>query len=214
MFSGIVSEVGKIVSLETSAQHARIRVHASLFAEQASVEAGSANSGESSVRVGDSIAHSGVCLTVVEIDPDEGIAHFDICSETLRCTTLGSATEGTEVNLERSLRFGDRLDGHMVQGHVDCIGEVLRSEDQDSTRRFDFSMPRSFAPLVAPKGAICVDGVSLTVGEVSDTSFSVYVIPHTLRETTIRSLGLGGKVNLEADCVARYVARILGSGAN
>lgn len=199
MFSGIVSETGQVTAIEQDETNHRMVVQASLFAAKDS----------SAVRVGDSIANSGVCLTVVELDSEESTASFDIASETLRCTTLDSIQVGSQVNLERSLRFGDRMDGHMVQGHVDAVASVIVSRDEKNTRRFEFSMPKSLRKLIAPKGAITVDGVSLTVGEVGTDSFSVYVIPHTLKETTLRLYEVGSRANIEVDCIARYVARIL-----
>lgn len=199
MFSGIIREIGKIISLEKSEAGAVMHVQSRMFSEE----------GPSRPAVGDSIAHSGVCLTVCTVDYRKSCASFDLGSETLRCTTLGDASIGEPLNLERSLRAGDRLDGHLVQGHVDGIAEVLELSDEGSTRRMLFSLPAEVAALVAPKGAITVDGVSLTVGEVGERTFAAYIIPHTLNETVLQYYAPGRRVNIEADCVARYVARLI-----
>ena len=199
MFSGIVSHVGRVVGLEREGEGAELVVEASLFAESES----------DPIRIGDSIATSGVCLTVTRLEPEQRRAWFDLSSETLRCTALGSLTLEAQVNLERSVRVGDRLDGHLVLGHVDAVSEVLDLRDEASTRRFELALPAQLARFIAPKGSICLDGVSLTVGEVGETSFSVYIIPHTLQETTATSYAIGSSVNVEVDCVARYVARAI-----
>ncbi|MCL4157216.1 UNVERIFIED_CONTAM: hypothetical protein GTU68_004707 [Idotea baltica] len=201
MFSGIVADVGQVISLVHQKDSALMRVKAEMFGK------------EDLLTLGDSISNSGVCLTVVDFSNTEKTADFDVSSETLRCTTLGkvsgSVEQGSELNLERALRASDRLDGHLVQGHVDCVAEVLEVELETSTYRVRISLPDEISKFVAPKGAICIDGVSLTVGEVGADYFQVYIIPHTWRVTAFRNFEAGRKVNLEVDCIARYVARMI-----
>lgn len=196
MFSGIIREMGTVVHLETGDEKAVLGIKAPMFAADSADPFG----------LGDSVAISGVCLTVVKLA--DGSAWFDLASETRRKTTLGLLEPGSIVNLERSLRFGERLDGHLVQGHVEAVGEVLSREDEGNTFRFLFSLPPAVAPYVAPKGSICIDGVSLTVGEVSSESFAVYIIPHTMKMTTFDKYRQGTKVNLESDCIARYLEQL------
>ncbi|GAB4121246.1 MAG: riboflavin synthase [Rhodothalassiaceae bacterium] len=159
-----------------------------------------------SIPLGASIACSGVCLTVV--DKDEESFAVDVSAETLACTTLGEWREGERVNLERSLRLGDELGGHIVTGHVDAVGEILAIEPVEGSKRFRFSLPPAIAPYVAQKGSIAVDGVSLTVNTVSARDFTANLIPHTLAHTAFGSAGTGEHVNLEIDILARYIARM------
>jgi riboflavin synthase len=166
------------------------------------------------LRRGDSVAVSGVCLTVVEASREAMSAQ--IMQETLRSTKLGKLVQGDRVNLERALRVDGRLDGHIVQGHVDEVGRVLRVEsvgDGAGTKKIWISVPRGIAWGIAPKGSICLDGVSLTVIDAEDEAFSVGLIPTTLAETTIGSLASGDAVNIEIDVMARYLARMLRFGA-
>jgi riboflavin synthase len=155
---------------------------------------------------GESIACSGVCLTVVE--RGSGLVSFDAVPETLARTTVGSWRPGSAVNLERALALGDRLGGHLVQGHVDAVGEVLARTAEGQGARLALSLPAALAPLVAEKGSIAVDGVSLTVAAVSRDRFEVALIPETLARTTLGAAEPGTKVNLEADVLARHVARL------
>jgi len=165
-------------------------------------------------RVGDSVAVNGCCLTVVAKASDA--LDFDASAETLRCTT-GFAV-GTPVNLELALRVGDSLGGHLMSGHVDGVGTVAAfaqvAGDAHGSWRLEVDAPESLAPLIAAKGSIALAGVSLTVNEVRGARFSVNLIPHTLVATTLRDLAVGAKVNLEADQLARYVARLLGIRAS
>jgi riboflavin synthase len=156
--------------------------------------------------LGESVACSGCCLTVVE--RGDGLVFFDAVPETLSRTTIGSWRPGTKVNLERALRLSDRLGGHFVQGHVDAVGEVLQRLPEGQGARLAVSLPSSIAPLVAEKGSIAVDGVSLTVAKAARDRFEVALIPETLARTTLGEAGPGSKVNLEADVVARHVARL------
>lgn len=162
------------------------------------------------VLIGESIAVNGVCLTVVEWDERSFTAGFDVASETLRCTTLGGLREGSLLNLERSLRLGDPIDGHLVQGHVDATVELIgRDLEPPETVRLTFSLPVAVSWGIATKGSVALDGISLTVGPVTADTFSVFVIPHTLRETSLRELQVGERVNVEIDPMARYVRRVL-----
>ncbi|MFN8389780.1 MAG: riboflavin synthase [Bdellovibrionota bacterium] len=198
MFTGIIQTTGELVERSVSSGRSAahlLRIRSSLF--DAPIPA---------IRIGDSIAVNGVCLTVTEID--SGCARFDIASETERKTTLGLLAPGAKVNLERSLRVGDPLDGHLVQGHVDQTAAVLTLTHEANTVRMEIELPQELRGLVVPKGSITVDGVSLTVGECQTDRFSVYLIPHTFRATTFSNLAAGQRVNLEADCIARYLQGI------
>ena len=158
------------------------------------------------VALGASIACSGVCLTAVELGGDWFAV--DASAETLSRTTLGGWKPGTRVNLERSLRMGDELGGHLVAGHVDGTAEVLSAAPEHGSVRWRFRAPRELAPYIAPKGSIALDGVSLTVNEVEGDSFGVNIIPHTTTVTTFGTLQPGARVNIEIDMMARYVARL------
>lgn len=158
------------------------------------------------IALGASIACSGCCLTAVEIGPDWFAA--DASAETLAHTTLGTWREGTRVNLERSLRLGDELGGHLVSGHVDGVGQAVSATPEHGSVRWRFRLPRELARFVAVKGSVAVDGVSLTVNDVDAATFGVNIIPHTAEVTRFASLGPGDAVNLEIDMLARYVARL------
>jgi riboflavin synthase len=157
--------------------------------------------------VGASIACSGCCLTAVELGGDW--LAVDTSAETLSKTTLGRAIPGSRINLERSLRLGDELGGHLVAGHVDGVAEVLAATPENASVRWRFRLPPGLARFVAPKGSIAIDGVSLTINEVGTDSFGVNIIPHTAAITTFATLQPGDLVNLEIDTLARYVARML-----
>jgi riboflavin synthase len=195
MFSGIVQAVGSIVRITPRGDGARIVL-----------DAGTLDLAD--VSVGDSIAVAGCCLTVVEVSAR--MLAFDVSAETL-ARTAGFDRTG-QVNLERSLRLSDRLDGHLVSGHIDGVGAVARVDrlggDQGS-RVVTIDAPESLARFIAAKGSIALDGVSLTVNTVAGRSFAVNLIPHTLSVTTLSKLAAGARVNLEIDLVARYVARLL-----
>jgi riboflavin synthase len=163
------------------------------------------------IDIGASIACSGVCLTVVERgrDGNRGWFAVDAAAETLRVTTVGSWRAGTRVNLERALKVGDELGGPIVAGHADGVAHATAREDLTDMVRFSFRAPAELARFIAPKGSVTVDGVSLTVNEVSLDAFSVLIIPHTLAATTLGALSAGHAVNLEVDLMARYAARLL-----
>lgn len=158
------------------------------------------------VALGASIACSGVCLTAVDLGGDWFAV--EASAETLSKTTLGGWQAGTRVNLERSLKMGDELGGHLVAGHVDGAGEVVSATPENGSVRWRFRAPRDLAPFIAPKGSIAIDGVSLTVNEVAGEEFGVNIIPHTATITTFGMLQPGSRVNLEIDMMARYVARL------
>jgi len=193
MFTGLVEELGIVRAAEPRADGRRFWIAASGVTD--------------GMQVGDSIACSGCCLTAVEVEP--GRFAVEAVPETLRCTTLGSWDVGTAVNLERSLRFGDRLGGHLVQGHVDATGAVLRVAPEGDGRRVTIELPAELRRFVAWKGSLAVDGVSLTVAGVADNACEIAYIPHTLAVTTAGSYAAGTRVNLEVDLLARYLARML-----
>jgi riboflavin synthase len=193
MFTGLIEEVGTVRRLERSGQGGRLSVAAKVVLQ--------------GTRVGDSIAVSGACLTVVAIDSAGFVV--DCMPETLSHTTLGQAVPGALVNLERALAVGARLGGHLVLGHVDGIGEVLEVRRRDGAWEVRVSLPQALAGCVAPKGSIAVDGISLTVIGVGTGTFDVGIIPHTLQATTLGALKRGQRLNLEADVLARYVRQAL-----
>lgn len=160
-------------------------------------------------KVGDSISVAGVCLTVTGLDADKGLFRVDVSAETLARTTLGRAQPGDRVNLERAMRLGDRLDGHLVSGHVDGLVVLRECQPDGRSRRLDLEAPTALMRYIAPKGSVCLDGVSLTVNEVRDSLFSVCVIPHTLEVTTLGERSPGDRLNLEVDLVARYLERLV-----
>jgi|SRR6516164_5720342 len=161
----------------------------------------------SAIPLGASIACSGACLTVVAVEP--GAFTVQASVETLTRTTLGAWEEGTPINLEKSLRLGDELGGHLVLGHVDGMAQVVERRPEAESVRFVFEASEELAPLIAPKGSVALDGVSLTVNEVAQNRFGVNIIPHTLACTNFGSMRVGQRVNMEIDLIARYVARLL-----
>jgi riboflavin synthase len=193
VFSGIVAAVGRITKVEGRPGGARIAVSA-------------ARLGLDDVAIGDSIAVNGACLTVVV----KGATSFeaDVSDETFSCT-VGLDAAG-EVNLEKALRLADRLGGHLVSGHIDGVGEVVRVRAAGESTLMSFRAPEALARYIARKGSVAVQGVSLTVNDVRGAEFDVNLIPHTVSVTTLRNLKAGSKVNLEIDQVARYVERMLG----
>jgi riboflavin synthase len=194
MFSGIVQAVGKIAALQPRGGDVRLVVDA-------------ADLGVESVALGDSISVSGCCLTVVEIDAPR--LAFDVSNETLACTSLGALPVGAGVNLEKALRLADRLDGHLVSGHVDGVGRVIAIEPDARSQRWTFEVPAELAKYIAGKGSVCIDGTSLTVNETDGARFGVNLIPHTIAVTTFKDKRVGDAVNIEVDLIARYVERLL-----
>jgi len=192
MFSGIIAAVGRISHL--TAREAGFRLH---------VEAGTL--GLDDVALGDSIACNGVCLTVVAHDGNHFIV--DVSPETLSCT-VGLDAPG-EINLEKALRLADRLGGHLVSGHVDGVGTVLRFDPVGDNRLLEIQAPHELAKFIARKGSITINGTSLTTNEVAGEIFTINLIPHTLKNTTLNQLKQGSRVNLEVDLIARYCERLL-----
>ena len=193
MFTGIIEELGEVTAFEARDDAARITVRAALAVSDA--------------QHGDSISVSGVCLTVIDQGPDWFTA--DVMAQTLAMSTLAAASTGTAVNIERAASVGDRLGGHIVQGHIDGTSTVVSITDGSAWRVLRFSLDPDLAPLVVDKGSIAIDGTSLTVSTVGDDWFEVSLIPETLTATTLGSLKPGDRVNLETDILARHVARMM-----
>jgi riboflavin synthase len=198
MFTGIVTDVGEVVAIEPRAEGlARLKIACRYDPD--------------TIDIGASIACSGVCLTVVARGRDGNRAWFavDAAAETLRVTTVGGWKSGRHINLERALKVGDELGGHIVAGHADGLAAVAAREDLTDMARLTFRVPAELARFIAAKGSVALDGVSLTVNEVAGDTFSVLIIPHTLAATTLGGYAVGDAVNLEVDLMARYAARLL-----
>jgi riboflavin synthase len=194
MFTGIIIATGRVVSLAEKGGDLEMGIDAAALED-------------ARMALGDSVSVQGACLTVAR---KQGTSFFaDVSRETMAKTTLGTLSRGSKVNLEPSLRAGDALGGHMVSGHVDAVGK-LRTLVQDARSwRMEFELPGSLMRFVAPKGSICINGVSLTVNQVDGRSFDVNIIPHTLKVTTLGELKAGDGVNIEIDVIARYLARLM-----
>jgi riboflavin synthase len=190
MFTGIIESVGEITAIEQSQNNKSFWLRSALAAE---------------LKPDQSLAHDGVCLTVEEIKGE--LYKVTAVSETLKKTTLDLWVKGSKINLERALLAGSRLDGHFVQGHVDCRGKCEKVEDKKGSIEISISFPKKFAALVIEKGSIAMNGISLTVFDVGKKSFTVTVIPYTLEHTNLKSLKKGAEVNLEFDMVGKYIQR-------
>jgi riboflavin synthase len=198
LFTGIISDLGEVVEVDAQAEGLRrLKIACSYDPD--------------SIDIGASMACSGPCLTVVGRGRagDRGWFAVDAAAETLRVTTAGGWRRGTNLNLERPLRLGDELGGHLVSGHVDGIAALTAREDLPDMARMTLRVPDELARFIAPKGSVALDGVSLTVNEVDGATFSVLIIPHTLKVTTFGALQVGARLNLEIDQMARYAARLL-----
>jgi riboflavin synthase len=198
MFTGIVTDIGEVATVDPQAEGlARLKIACGYDPD--------------TIDIGASIACSGVCLTVVGRGRDGNRAWFavDAAAETLRLTTVGRWQTGTRINLERSLKVGDELGGHIVAGHADGIATLTAREDLTDMARLTFRVPAELARFIAAKGSVALDGVSLTVNEVAGDTFSVLIIPHTLKVTTLGALAPRNEVNVEVDLMARYAARLL-----
>jgi riboflavin synthase len=193
MFTGLIEEIGVCLELGRRADQTRLSLIAPELAPQ--------------VAIGDSVAANGCCLTVVQSGREH--LHFDLLEETLQRTNLGELSAGSIVNLEQAVRADGRMGGHFVQGHVDCTAALLARELVGPDLRLEFELPTRFSPYVAWKGSICVNGVSLTVADLTESSFSVCLIPHTRNATNLEKLSQGSRVNLEFDILAKYTERII-----
>jgi riboflavin synthase len=198
MFTGLVTDMGEIRSVKPRADNLH---RITIFCGYPRAD----------IAQGASIACAGVCLTVVDTGEEDGRTWFavDAADETMRVTTVGRWRHGARVNLERSLKMGDELGGHLVAGHVDGVATVTARDDMTDMARFSLRAPAALARFIAPKGSVALDGVSLTVNAVEGDTFSVLIIPHTLQVTTFGALAKGDDVNLEIDTMARYAARLM-----
>jgi riboflavin synthase len=194
MFTGIILATGRVTSVAHTGGDLELGIDA-------------AGLDVARIAIGDSVSVQGVCLTVTR--KEETSIFADVSRETLAKTTLAGVAVGSRVNLEPSLRAGDALGGHMVSGHVDAVGKLKMADQDARSRRLEFELPEGLARFVAPKGSICVDGVSLTVNNVNGRRFDVNIIPHTQAVTTLGALRVGDEVNIEIDVVARYLARLM-----
>jgi riboflavin synthase len=200
MFTGIITDVGRVRRLRRAAGPEG--------GPNGGIDLSIATAHDTEdIALGASIACSGVCLTVVAVEP--GAFSVQASAETLACSTLGEWREGTPVNLERALRVGDELGGHIVSGHVDGVARVLDRRPEGESVRFVIEAPAALMPFIASKGSVALDGVSLTVNEVADDRFGVNIIPHTLAHTGFGEARPGQRMNIEIDPLARYVARLL-----
>jgi riboflavin synthase len=198
LFTGIVSDLGEVLQVTQKAEGlCRVAIKSAYDPNE--------------IGIGASIACSGICLTVVARGQMRRQRFFavDVAAETLRVTTAGAWRSGTPLNLERSLRLGDELGGHLVSAHVDGIADLVARKDLPDMAQMSFRVPRALSGFIAPKGSVALDGVSLTVNGVKGDTFSVLIIPHTLKVTTFGALKKGARVNLEVDQMARYAARLL-----
>ncbi len=197
MFTGLVSDVGTIVSMETRGELRRIRIACSYDPQ--------------TILLGASIACSGPCLTAVEIGTQNDRTFFEVdaAAETLARTTVGTWAPGQRINLERSLKIGDELGGHIVTGHVDGVATIVERRDFDGMAHYDIEAPAAIARFIAEKGSVCLDGTSLTVNSVTGNRFTILLIPHTLDVTTWGERKTGDSLNIEVDLMARYAARLV-----
>lgn len=194
MFTGLIEDLGTVRELRRESSRVRLTVGTAIPTAE--------------LRLGDSVAVNGICLTVVAAG--NGGFTADVSPETLERSTLGELTAGSRVNLERALRLSDRLGGHLVSGHIDAIATISERTQDRNAIRFTFRLPAAVNRLVAEKGSLAIDGISLTVNAVTEETFSVAVIPHTLAMTTLQEKKSGDRVNIETDLIARYIARLLG----
>jgi riboflavin synthase len=196
MFTGIITDLGRVRKVDSAAVENGLRLEIASSYDL------------SGIPIGASIAHNGVCLTIIAIT--DGGYCVDVGPETLAVTTVGSWVEGTPINLERALKVGDELGGHIVSGHVDGIATIVDVRPDGDAVRYTFEVPAELERYVASKGSVALDGVSLTVNEVEDRRFGVCIIPHTQTVTNFGTFKVGDKVNMEIDMLARYVARLVG----
>ncbi|MEM9330180.1 MAG: riboflavin synthase [Pseudomonadota bacterium] len=192
MFTGIITDVGKIETISDLDQGKRFRVKTRFETDM--------------IDIGASVSHNGVCLTVVEKGP--GWIEVEAWEEALRLSTLGTIREGDPVNLEKSLKIGDELGGHLVSGHIDGMADIVEVKEEGEAVRYRLNAPQDLAKFIAPKGSVALDGTSLTINQVSENQFDVLIIKHTLKVTTWQNKVRGDRVNIEVDQMARYAARL------
>jgi riboflavin synthase len=197
MFTGIVTDIGEVQAVTARANNlSRVEIACGFDA--------------ASIALGASISCSGICLTVVDVtSASRTVFAVDAAAETLRLTKAGQWRAGTKINLERSLKVGDELGGHIVSGHVDGLADIVSRDDMKDQARFVLRAPKALSRFIAPKGSVTLDGVSLTVNDVAGEEFSVHIIPHTLAVTTFGVMKTGDRLNLEIDVMARYAARLM-----
>lgn len=198
MFTGLVQETGLITNIEQNNNSLILTIKASSVLNDA--------------KIGDSIAINGACQTVTELKNDE--FKVFVSSETLRVTTFKELKTGSIVNLERTLRLSDRLDGHLVSGHVDCVGKFLNKRNNGDTVEMYFEIPNGFVKQTVKKGSISINGISLTIADINDNKIMIAVIPHTIENTNLKHLKSGDNVNIETDMIAKYVEKYLSSNHN
>ncbi len=194
MFTGLIEDLGTVRELRKNADSVRLTVATGFPMSE--------------LELGESIAVNGICLTVVAFG--DGLFSADVSPETVSRSTLSALASGSRVNLERALRFGARLGGHLVSGHVDAVGTVVALVRDGNAYRFTFRLPAEVNRYVVEKGSVAIDGISLTVNSVSEETFSVAIIPHTLEATTLKDRQVGSQVNIETDIIGKYVERLLG----
>ena len=192
MFTGIVESIGKIEKIETNKSNLSIYIKSNL---------------QSELKVDQSIAHNGICLTVDSLN--SSVYRVTAIEETIEKSSIQSWNEGDEINLERCMKIGDRLDGHIVQGHVDTTGNCIKKIEVDGSWVFEFQYPKEFSNLMVEKGSITINGISLTAFNVTNTSFEVAIIPYTIEHTNLHQVEVDSKINLEFDIIGKYVARLI-----
>ena len=197
MFTGLIEDLGTLREIRTGADQARLTVATGLPMKE--------------LTLGESIAVNGVCLTVTSFG--DGAFSADVSPETMGCTTLGHLARGARVNLERALRLSDRLGGHLVTGHIDGQGRIIERRKDGNAWRFKFQTDAAVSSFLVAKGSVTIDGISLTVNDVSDDIFSLAIIPLTLSKTTLQDRNIGDDVNVETDLIGKYVARFLQDGS-
>lgn len=193
MFTGLIEACGTVSLLESRGEQARLYINLPFATE---------------LTLGDSVAVNGCCLTVTHLDGD--VASFDVLHQTLKVTSLGDLQAGSCVNLERAMQLGDRLGGHFVQGHIDATGIIETYATMGQDHRLEIRLPKSIARLCIEKGSLAIDGISLTIAELEDTLARFWIIPHTHAETNLSTRKVGQRVNLEADLLAKHVAKLIG----
>ena len=192
MFTGLIETIGRVTACERRGAAAILTIASDLPVSE--------------IAIGDSVAVNGACLTVTA--KREAALSFDVSPESLASTTIGTLRSGHHVNLERALQLGDRLGGHIVSGHIDCIGKLARMSETDRNRILEFSLPTEHARYLITKGSVAINGISLTVNTVTSSGFSVNVIPLTQTATTLTTLKIGDQVNIETDIIGKYVERL------